>query len=145
MKGSVIANLASTMCTPMREVRNVRKNIPPQTLLEGDYSAACRIHAECIARTLISAHSRITNFQLILQRHRRQLEFKQNNKFYLKFALRRLLPSPLILRQLKFEQNVRFYQNLAQCRMYPSARLQNKRRNLYFARCRFIAECLILD
>ena len=66
-----------------------------------DPTAARRIHAECIARTLISADSRIINSQLILQRRRRQLEFKQNNKCYLNCALGRLLPSASILRQLE--------------------------------------------
>ena len=113
--------------------------------LEGDYSAVCRIHAECIARTLISAYSRIINSQLILQSRRRQLEIKQNNKFNLNCALGRLLPSASILRQLESEQNVRFYLNLAQYVMYPSATLQNKRRNFHFARCRMTHSGLILD
>ena len=115
------------------------------SLLEGDNSAECRIVVECIARTLKSAHSRIINSQLILQRRRRQLEFKQNNKFYLNFALRRLLPSALILKQLEFEQNIRFYLNLTQYRMYPFATLQNERRIFHFARCRMSHSGLILD
>ena len=103
------------------------QNIGP-SLLEGDYSAACRILVECIARPLNSARSRIFNSNLILPKCRRQLEFGQIYTFCLNFTFNRILPSASILRQLESEQNVRFYLNLAQYIMYPSATLQNKKR-----------------
>jgi len=43
---------------PNGEVFRDFKIMPP-SLLEGDYSAACRIAVECIVRPLKSAHSRI--------------------------------------------------------------------------------------
>jgi len=42
-----------------------------KTLLEGDYSAVCRITVECIAKPLKSTHSRIINSYLILPKCKR--------------------------------------------------------------------------